>query len=153
MWYWMLNVVIALWVFTDARKRKMEHSILWAIGTFVIMILVIPFYLAKRPLKDGEVREGGTGWNVMKSFAIFWTLIILVGGLWGIMAAGGAANKANSEAEQVGAALGIAIGIGMILGLWLAVLVGALAVGLFLRKSSIIEKGPTGALAQMVQKP
>jgi hypothetical protein len=35
----------------------------------------------------------------------------------------------------------------MIMGLWIVVLVGALAIGLFLKKSSIVENGPTGTLA------
>jgi len=151
MWYWILNIVIALWVFFDARSRKMDQSVLWGIGTLLIMILVIPFYFAKRPLKDGEVREGGAAWNVIKSFALFWTLLMFVAGVSGMMAVGSVVNSAKSGAEQAGAAIGTAIGMGMIMGLWFVVLVGALVIGLFLKKSSIVEKGPTGALAQEAQ--
>lgn len=147
MWYWILNAVIALWVFFDARKRKMNQPALWAIGTFFIMVAVIPFYFAKRHLKDGEVREGGTAWNVIKSFAIFWTVLMAVAGIVGMMAAGEFVNKTTTEAEQVGAALGTALGMGMIFGLWFIVLAGALVIGLFMKKSSIVEKGPTGPLA------
>ena len=147
MWYWVLNIAIALWVFFDARSRRMDQSVLWAIGTCFLMIFVIPFYLAKRPLKDGEVREGGTAWNVIKSFAIFWTVFMFVAGGAGMMAAGDAVTKASSGAAQAGAAIGTAIGMGMIMGLWFTVIVGALVIGLFVKKSSIVEKGPTGALA------
>jgi hypothetical protein len=35
----------------------------------------------------------------------------------------------------------------MLMGLWFFVMVGALVIGLFVKKTSIIEKGPTGALA------
>lgn len=147
MWYWILNIAIALWVFFDARSRKMDQPVLWAIGTCILMIVVIPFYFAKRPLKHGEVREGGTGWNVTRAFAIFWTLFMFVAGVAGMVAAGDVVNQASSSAEQTGAAIGTAMGIGMILGLWFIVMVGALVIGLFLKKSSIVEKGPTGALA------
>lgn len=153
MWYWILNIIIALWVFFDAKSRKMEQPVLWGIGTFFIMILVIPFYFAKRPLKENEVREGGTAWNVIKSFAIFWTLLMFVAGVAGMTAAGNVVNSASSGAEQAGAAIGTAIGMSMIMGLWFVVLVGALVIGLFLKKSSIVEKGPTGALAQISQQP
>lgn len=147
LWYFGLNLIIALWVFFDARSRKMEQPILWAVRTFVIMIIVMPFYLAKRPLKEGEVREGGTAWNVIKSFAIFWTVFMFVAGMAGMISAGHVVTNARSGAEQAGAAIGTALGLGMIIGLWVVVLVGALAIGLFLKKSSIVEKGPTAALA------
>ena len=39
------------------------------------------------------------------------------------------------------------LGLGMIVGSWLIVLVGAVGVGLLVKKASIIERGPTGALA------
>jgi hypothetical protein len=151
MWYWILNIIIALWVFFDAKGRKVEQPIYWAIGAFFFMILAIPFYFAKRPLKEGEVREGGTAWNVIKSFSIFWTLTMFVAGVAGMWSAGEVVNSASSGAEQAGAAIGTAIGISMVLGLWFAVLIGALVVGLFLKKSSIVEKGPTGRLAQIAQ--
>ena len=70
-----------------------------------------------------------------------------------MMEAGDAVNKASSSAEQAGAAIGTVIGIGMILGLWFFVIVGALVIGLFLKKSSIVEKGPTGALAMAPRQP
>lgn len=153
MWYWVLNIAIALWVFFDARSRKMDQSVLWAIGTSLLMIFVIPFYFAKRPLKNGEVREGGTAWNVIKSFAIFWTVFMFIAGVAGMMATGDVVTKASSGAEQVGAAIGTAIGVGMIMGLWFIVIVGALVIGLFVKKSSIVEKGPTGALASEGSQP
>jgi hypothetical protein len=149
MWYLLLNIVIALWVFFDARSRKMGgESVLWSIGTVFMIILLIPCYFAKRPLKDGELREGGTAWNVIKSFAIFWTLTMFVVGVGGMIAVNGITSHAASDAEQAGAAIGTALGLGMIMGLWFVLLVGALAIGLFLKKSSIVEKGPTGALGQ-----
>ncbi len=61
MWYWALNFIFALWVVSQARSRKMDKAFLWAIGTFLFMLIVIPFYFAKRSLKHGEEREGGPG--------------------------------------------------------------------------------------------
>jgi hypothetical protein len=149
MWYFVLNAAIALWVLFDARSRKVDlsQSFFWAIGTFLLMIFVIPFYFAKRPLKEGEVREGGTSWNIIKYFAIFWTLLMFVAGLSGMMAASDSFNNFDHSGYSAGAAIGTAIGLGMIITLWFVVMIGALVIGLFLKKSSIVEKGPTGALA------
>jgi hypothetical protein len=147
MWYWVLNAIVALWVLLDARARKMDHAIIWAIGTFLIMIIVVPLYFAKRPLKAGEIREGGTAWNVIKAFAILWTVFMLAAGSAGMMKASQSAITAGSDAEKAGAAIGTALGMGMIMGLWFVVIAGALVLGLFLKKSSVVEKGPTGALA------
>lgn len=55
----------------------------------------------------------------------------------------------NDSAVQVSAALGASLSIGMIFVLHLAVLDSALILGLFLKKSSIMEHGPTGPLAQV----
>jgi hypothetical protein len=151
MWYLIINIAIGIWVFFDARKRKMETPILWAIGTCLMMVVVVPFYFAKRSLMVGEVREGGTSWNVLKSFAILWTLLMFATGVSGLFAAANTVNTAGSGAEQTGAAIGTAIGMGMILGLWIVVLVGVLAFGLFLKKASVVENGPTGALATLTQ--
>lgn len=60
-----------------------------------------------------------------------------------MMAVSNVVNKASSGAEQAGAAIGTALGMGMIIGLWFVVIVGALVIGLFFKKSSIVEKGPT----------
>jgi hypothetical protein len=147
MWWFLLDFAIGAWVYFDAKSRKIDQPILWAIGSVFLWIIVVPFYFAKRPLKSGEVREGGTAWNVIKSFAIFWTLLMFIIGVSGMMFVGDFISNPHSEAEQFGAAFGTAIGMSMLMGLWFFVMVGALVIGLFVKKTSIIEKGPTGALA------
>ena len=61
MWYLVLYGVFTLWVVYDSLNRRMGGSaVIWMFGTFFLGPLVLPIYLAKRPLKFGEVREGGT---------------------------------------------------------------------------------------------
>lgn len=147
MWYFVLYAIFAVWVLIDAKKR-INHMVGWPLATFILGPLVLPVYLAKRNLKEGEVREGGTGWNVLKNFALFWTITMVVAGIAGMVGVSDVAQKTTSEAEQAGVAIGATIGLGMIFILWFIVLVAALVLGLFLKKSSIVEKGPTGSLAQ-----
>ncbi len=148
MWYFVLYAIFAVWVFIDAKKR-MNHVIAWPLATFILGPLVLPVYFAKRNLKEGQVREGGTGWNVLKNFALIWTITMFVAGIAGMVSVSDVAQKATSEAEQAGVAIGATMGLGMIFILWFIVLVAALVLGLFLKKSSIVEKGPTGPLAQV----
>ena len=149
---YILYAAIAFWVYQDAKKRK-NHTIGWPLGTFLIGPIVLPVYLAKRNLKAGEVREGGTAWNILRYFAIFWTLTMAVAIGAGLLNASNVAQQAASEAEQAGIVVGAGIGVSMLAFLWFIVLVSALVLGLFLKKSSVVEKGPTGALALELSSP
>jgi hypothetical protein len=147
MWYWILWIILAVWTFFDAKKRH-NNAIGWAIGTLLVGPIVLPVYFAKRYLRVNEVREGGTAWNVLKNFSLYWTLTMFIVGVAGAIGAGGVISGAEDGAEQAGAVIGAGIGLTMIFILWLVVVVIALILGFFLKKSSIIEKGPTGKLAE-----
>ncbi|ALS26863.1 hypothetical protein IJ21_14590 [Paenibacillus sp. 32O-W] len=150
MWYWILWGILAVWTFFDARKRK-NNAIGWTIGVFLIGPIALPIYFAKRNLKDKEIREGGTAWNVLKNFALFWTLTMAVIIVAGMMSAGEVIDDATNGAEQAGAIIGAGLGVTMLIVIWFIIMVIALILGFFLKKSSIVEKGPTGQLA--AQKP
>jgi hypothetical protein len=62
-----ISLVLAVWVGRDASKRQTQTApFLWGLGVLLVWILFLPLYLAKRPLKTGEVRSGGGGWNFIK---------------------------------------------------------------------------------------
>ena len=69
MWYLYYNGILAIWAFIDAKRRK-ANAVLWAVST-IARSYYSSFYFAKRPLRVGEVRDGGTTWNVLKNFAFF----------------------------------------------------------------------------------
>jgi Kef-type K+ transport system membrane component KefB len=145
MWYIIVNVIFAIWVLVDGKKRKAK-VIPWSIGTLLLGPIVLPVYVAKRPLKSDEVREGGTGWNVLRNFAIFWTIFMVVAAMWGMATVSEQAAMLQTDAEKAGTAIGTVLGLAMIAALWFFPMLGALVLGLFLKKSSIVEKGPTGPL-------
>lgn len=145
--YLILYVIVAIWLFLDAKKR-LTNGLPWAAFTVLFGPVVVPVWLAKRPLKDGEVREGGMAWNVLKNFALMWTLTIGVAFIAGMASASKMAETAHSDAEKAGAGIGMALGGVAIFILWFVVLISALVLGFFLKKSSIVEKGPTGPLAK-----
>jgi hypothetical protein len=143
-------VILAVWVFFDARGRK-TNAILWTVGTVLLGPVAIFFYLAMRPLKAGEVRKGGIAWNTLKNFAIFWTVLMsteVIG--WGaFLAMGSFSPVLQAEAKKVSTVLSqlMALGFSVIAVLWLVPALGALFIGLIVRRSSIVEIGPTGPLA------
>ena len=144
-WYWLLAALVAVWVAYDASKRK-AMFIGWALGVLLLTPIILPIYLAARPLKAGETREGGRGWNILKNFALTWTVLMVM------MTAVSLSATVNMPATTSGAAsLGRGIALAVALagfgGAWLFPMIGALVLGFFLRKSHVVERGPTGRLA------
>ena len=142
--------VHAVWVFFDAHKRRrhtLGQAAGWALGTLVLWLFVVPLYFAQRHLRAGETREGGDGWNYLKTLALLWTIVMLAVGAHYILAASEVASNAHTSAGQAGAAIGATLGIGLLAAVWFFPVLGALLLGLVLKKTSIVEKGPTGPLA------
>lgn len=140
MWIFGLFTILGVWVFTDARQRK-ANPIVWAIGTLLFAPMVLPFYFAKRPLKNGEVREGGFAWNTIRGFAVTWTIVMITAAVLGLAKVGDQSREPQSSAERTGTAIGTTVGLGLIGAIWFFPVMGALVLGLILKKSSEIEKG------------
>lgn len=149
--YLLLNLGLAAWMYRDGTRR-LYRIIPWCLAAVPFGWAVLPVYLARRPLREGEVREGGTAWNVLKNFCLVWTLTMLVAAVAGIGSVS-SMPEAASDAERAGRAIGATIGLGMIFALWFFPLAGAALLGVFLKKSSIAERGPTGALAAVAEMP
>ena len=145
MWYFIVYGIFAIWVLFDAKKRN-NNMFGWAIPTFVLGPFFLPFYFAKRNLKKGETREGGTGWNILKNFALLWTITMFIAGISGLTGAGSVIDQSQTAAEEAGAIIGAGLGMGLLFGLWLIPMLIAIIIGFFLKKSSVVEEGPTGEL-------
>ena len=148
MWYFILFGLLALWVGFDASRRKLGAAkvILWAIGTLLLGVIVVPIYLAKRSLKANQVREGGLAWNLLKNFALTWTVLMIAISISALGAA--ASTNPGSDAEAAGAAIGVGLVFIILAVVWFFPMVGAIVLGFFLKNSAIVERGPTGPLAQ-----
>ncbi len=145
MWYLLFNLVFALWVLVDARRRQMEFPALWAAASVLLMVLVVPFYLSRRPLKRGESREGGAVWSFSKWFALFWTVSMVSVAIMGKIATSAAVRNAAVKAEATGSVVVAGFGFIAIMGLWLVVLAAVVGMG-FHHRSSSTEIGPSGPL-------
>lgn len=67
----LVSVVLTVWVSRDAYSRGLTDKAGWVIGSLLLTVVFFPLYLAKRPLRVGENRSGGVGWNFCKNLAIF----------------------------------------------------------------------------------
>lgn len=145
--YLLLYFVLALWVLLDGISRKLRTSaFFWTLGTVILGPIILPTYLALRPLKEGEVREGGKAWNILKNFAILWTVVIAIGAIIAVIDMASRINGLTNESMQAGAGIGIAFGMGLFAAAWFFPTVGAALLGFLLKKTTIVETGPTGPL-------
>ncbi len=135
-WYVALAGTCATWVFCDARLRH-AAAIFWSILAAVLGPLALPVYLAKRPLQEGEIREGGFGWQLFKNLALLWALATGLIIVKGFMTVAGGAVGFRSEIQLAG----IAVGFGVLVLAWLSLLIGIAVIALLLKKSFILEKG------------
>ena len=138
--YFIFYVGVSAWIYFDSKKRNFK-GIPYAIVSLFFGMFSLPVYLAKRNLKEGEVREGGLAWNILKNFALFYTILVAFIFIAGIISAD--IHPANDE-EKAAAGLAVVLGGAFFILIWIVPTVCALVLGALLKKSSIIEKGPTG---------
>jgi hypothetical protein len=48
---------VAAWVYSDATQREARYPLLWGIGTFLLLIVVLPAWLLMRPPRPGTTGE------------------------------------------------------------------------------------------------
>jgi hypothetical protein len=121
-------------------------TVAWTLGTLFVGPILLPIYLSKRPLKTCEVREGGTAWNVLKNFAILWTIVMAVAAFSALSTMGHLATSYQSDAERAGAGIGMFLGLGLLGVAWFVPTLGSALLGFLLKKNSVVEQGPTGPL-------
>jgi hypothetical protein len=145
-WYLIAGLFAAIWTGLDAYSRR-SNVALYAVGAFLFAPMVVPIWIASRPLRTGETREGGRAWNVLRNFAITWTILMAIAAFVGLLAAGKSVSHADSEAAQTGAGLGILLGMGLLGMVWFVPMIGTVVLGFILKKANANEVGPTGPLA------
>lgn len=135
--YTVLTIILTIWIFFDAKKRKNKY-VLWGLASLIIWPILIPFYIANRNLLPNETREGGKVWIVCKFFILIWTIFIGTLFTIGIFNASASVDTTN-EAEVIGSSIGIFLGGGIYFIVWIGPVFLTLLLGLILRKN-ITEK-------------
>jgi hypothetical protein len=72
----LFNLLLALWVFRDARSRGAGKP---AFAAFLVLLwgpLGLAFWASERPLGMGELRVGGSGWVMARTFVATWSALV-----------------------------------------------------------------------------
>jgi hypothetical protein len=142
----LFNVLLAGWVYYDARTRGARKPLFAAGLTLLWGPLGLGFWASDRPLAGGERRAGGAGWIMARTFAIAWavllpTILVLV-----VPDIRDRAAVPGSLGAQFGVALASLL---VSLTVWLPPLVIALVIGGFVRVRGPAEAGrPQVAVAR-----
>lgn len=51
-----IALIVATWVYSDAKERGSSSPTLWAIGVFAMLIIFLPLYLIMRPLRNKAMK-------------------------------------------------------------------------------------------------
>lgn len=78
----LVHGIFIIWILIDGYNRKI-NIVPWVIGTVILGPIIIPQYMAKRPLKASEHREGVKTQSFFNKLALFWTLMLGVISIWG----------------------------------------------------------------------
>lgn len=70
------NLVVAIWVWHDARRRRARKPVFAAALALLWGPLGVAFWASERPLTSGERRIGGTAAVMARYFALAWTAMI-----------------------------------------------------------------------------
>lgn len=126
LWYLLWIVATAIWTIVDSRAR--HANLRWVAAVAIAGPIGLAAYLALRPLRDGESREGGPAWQCLSLTTVTWTAMLAVAALWNLW-------LPFADIATIGVA-------------WACIAVPALTVGLALKRSTT-EHGPTGVLRAM----
>lgn len=142
-----LAIPITIFVAIDAYKRK-NKWLLWSIGVIISWPLILPLYFSFRNLKEGEIREGGLIWNIIRNyllvystniFIVILTLLILPQNL-------GYLSNEIFITEFAGFDITVSFIYYVIFIIWLIPSMLFLMIGSFFKDDYSKKEGPTGNL-------
>ena len=70
------NIVIAVWVFHDARARHAPKPLFAAVLALLWGPLGLGLWESDRPLREGETRRGGTAAVIARGFLLGWVALL-----------------------------------------------------------------------------
>jgi hypothetical protein len=119
--------VFSVWIFRDAKKRNGRY-VLSALLMLFCGPFYLPLYLAIRNLKNGEVRNGGRAWYILRNYMILGSIY------FGILIIG----LSTSDFKRSGIIYTNNIGEYFII--WLIVTLIAVVAWFIIKKSDVKEK-------------
>jgi hypothetical protein len=72
----LFNLVLAIWVFHDARTRRARKPLFASLLTLLWGPLGVAFWVSDRPLATTDERHGGTAWVMARTFVLAITALV-----------------------------------------------------------------------------
>jgi hypothetical protein len=72
----LFNLVLAIWVFHDARTRRARKPLFASLLTLLWGPLGVAFWVSDRPLATTDGRHGGTAWVMARTFVLAITALV-----------------------------------------------------------------------------
>jgi hypothetical protein len=72
----LFNLVLAIWVFHDARTRRARKPLFASLLTLLWGPLGVAFWASDRPLASIDERRGGTAWVMARTFVMAITALV-----------------------------------------------------------------------------
>ena len=140
----LFNLVLAVWVFHDARTRRARKPLFASLLTMLWGPLGIAFWASDRPLAAAEQRRGGTAWTMARTFVMAVTALLPAA----FVLATDVIRDRSAVPGSLGATLGVVPGsLSVVIGGW-ALLAGlALLLGAATRHPQIVERGTSAVPA------
>lgn len=131
-------LALSIWLQQDAARRQMQSPLAWVLLLWLLGPLTLAIYWTRRPLFAGEVRVGGRGWVLTRTFLLALTA-------WAVMFS--AVFCVWLSAFLPGVMLvALLLSIGVLLsGTWCVIVAGLLLVAWLSRDGNAVERGPTHA--------
>jgi hypothetical protein len=139
----LFNLVLAVWVFHDARTRRARKPLFASLLTLLWGPLGIAFWASDRPLAAAEQRRGGTAWTMARTFVMAVTALLPAA----FVLVTDVIRDRSAVPGSLGATLGSVAGsLSVVTGGW-ALLAGlALLLGAATRHPQIVERGTSAVL-------
>jgi hypothetical protein len=146
----LFNLVLAIWVFHDARTRRARKPLFASLLTLLWGPLGVAFWASDRPLATTDVRRGGTAWVMAQTFVKAITALVPAA----LLLITEAIRERSAVPGSLGATLGVVPAALIVTAMGWALLAGlAIALGRLSRNPSVIERGTsavTGASPGLV---
>jgi len=134
----LFNLVLAIWVFHDARTRRARKPLFASLLTLLWGPLGVAFWASERPLATTDARRGGTGWVMAQTFVMAITALVPAA----FLLISGAIRDRSAVPGSLGVTMGVIPAALMVTATGWALVAGlAIAIGRLSRNPDVVERG------------
>jgi hypothetical protein len=134
----LFNLLLAVWVFHDARTRHARKPLFASLLTLLWGPLGVAFWVSDRPLAAADERRGGTAWVMARTFVMAVSALVPAT----LLLVTGFIRDRSAVPGSLGATLGVVPAALMVTATaWLLLAALALALGRLSRNRTIVEHG------------